>query len=106
MRRARGGDAAGPDRLALEKPFGTDQESAAALNALLAELVPEEQVHRVDHFLGKSTVLNLLGVRFANRLLEPLWSPEHIERVDIVFDEPLALEGRARYYDAPARWPT
>jgi glucose-6-phosphate 1-dehydrogenase len=85
--------------LALEKPFGTDEKSAASLNDLLANLVPETQVHRIDHFLGRSTVLNLLGVRFANRLLEPLWSNEHIERVDIVFDEQLTLENRARYYD-------
>jgi glucose-6-phosphate 1-dehydrogenase len=83
----------------LEKPFGTHQESAASLNGLLASLVPEEQVHRVDHFLGRSTVLNLIGVRFANRLFEPVWSNEHIERVDIVFDEQLTLENRARYYD-------
>ena len=85
--------------LVLEKPFGTNQESAANLNQLLAGLVPELQVHRVDHFLGRSTVLNLLGVRFANRLFEPVWSNEHIERVDIVFDEQLTLENRARYYD-------
>ena len=85
--------------LVLEKPFGIDQESAASLNQLLAELVPEEQVHRVDHFLGRSTVLNLIGVRFANRLFEPLWSNEHVDRVDIVFDEQLTLENRARYYD-------
>ena len=85
--------------LVLEKPFGTDAESAATLNDLLAELVPEEQIHRVDHFLGRSSVLNLLGVRFANRLFEPLWSNEHIERIDITYDEVLALENRARYYD-------
>lgn len=85
--------------LVLEKPFGTNQESAASLNTLLAELVPENQVHRVDHFLGRSTVLNLLGVRFANRLFEPVWSNQHIDRVDIVFDEQLTLENRARYYD-------
>jgi glucose-6-phosphate 1-dehydrogenase len=85
--------------LVLEKPFGTNEEGAASLNKLLAELVPENQVHRVDHFLGRSTVLNLLGVRFANRLFEPVWSNEHIDRVDIVFDEQLTLENRARYYD-------
>ncbi len=85
--------------LVLEKPFGTNQESAASLNQLLVQLVPEEQVHRIDHFLGRSTVLNLLGVRFANRLFEPMWSREHIERVDITFDEQLTLENRARYYD-------
>jgi glucose-6-phosphate 1-dehydrogenase len=85
--------------MVLEKPFGTNQQSAADLNRLLGQLIPEEQVHRVDHFLGRSTVLNLIGVRFANRLFEPLWSNEHVARVDIVFDEQLTLENRARYYD-------
>ncbi|GGC90996.1 glucose-6-phosphate 1-dehydrogenase [Tersicoccus solisilvae] len=85
--------------LALEKPFGTDEKSARALNEQLARLVPEERVFRVDHFLGKSTVLNLLGLRFANRVFEPLWNREHIEKIDIVYDEQLGLEGRARYYD-------
>ncbi|WGW13219.1 glucose-6-phosphate dehydrogenase [Saxibacter everestensis] len=86
-------------RLVLEKPFGSGQESAHALNETLASLVPEHQIHRVDHFLGKSTVLNILGLRFANRLLEPLWNNNHIEKVEIVFDEALTLEDRARYYD-------
>lgn len=85
--------------LGLEKPFGTDLRSAVALNRQLVKLVPEKQIHRVDHFLGKSTVLNLLGLRFANRILEPVWNADNIERVDIVFDERLALEGRAGYYD-------
>jgi glucose-6-phosphate 1-dehydrogenase len=85
--------------LALEKPFGTDQRSAAALNRQLLKLVPEKHIHRVDHFLGKSTVLNILGLRFANRIFGSVWSAEHIERVEITFDETLALEGRAGYYD-------
>lgn len=85
--------------LALEKPFGTDEASAHALNAQLATLVPEEQIHRIDHFLGRSTVLNVLGIRFANRLLEPVWSAEHIESVVIRYDESLGLEERAGYYD-------
>lgn len=85
--------------LGLEKPFGVDEESAARLNARLAKLVPEDQIHRVDHFLGRSTVLNLVGLRFANRIFEPLWNNNHIERVDIVYDEQLGLEGRAGYYD-------
>jgi glucose-6-phosphate 1-dehydrogenase len=85
--------------LGLEKPFGTDLRSAQALNRQLAKLVPEKQIHRIDHFLGKSTVLNLLGLRFANRVFEQIWRAEHIESVDIVFDETLALEGRAGYYD-------
>ncbi|WP_051717160.1 glucose-6-phosphate dehydrogenase [Streptomyces megasporus] len=86
-------------RLVLEKPFGTDAASAAALNELLHDLVPEDHVHRVDHFLGMSTVLNILGVRFANRVIEPLLTAEHVDAVDIVFDETLGLEGRAGFYD-------
>ena len=85
--------------LVLEKPFGTDVASAKALNARLATLVPEERTFRVDHFLGRSTVLNLLGVRFANRIFEPVWDNNHVASVDIVFDEVLTLEGRAGYYD-------
>ncbi|TDN43593.1 glucose-6-phosphate 1-dehydrogenase [Curtobacterium flaccumfaciens] len=86
-------------RLALEKPFGTNAESAEHLNDVLHSFLPEERIHRVDHFLGRSTVLNLLGLRFANRIIEPLLSSQHVERVDIVYDETLGLEGRARYYD-------
>ena len=86
-------------RLVLEKPFGTDAASAASLNDLLGRLVPEDQIYRVDHFLGMSTVLNLVGLRFANRLLEPVLNAGQVESVDIVFDESLALEGRAGYYD-------
>lgn len=86
-------------RLALEKPFGTDLPSAQALNVQLLKVVEENRIYRIDHFLGLSTVLNLLGVRFANRLLQPVWSAEHIERVVISYDEDLALEGRAGYYD-------
>lgn len=86
-------------RLALEKPFGTDQASAVAFNALLHRLVDEDDIFRIDHFLGVATVFNLVGLRFANRMLAPIWNAEHIERVDIVYDEDLALEGRAGYYD-------
>jgi glucose-6-phosphate 1-dehydrogenase len=85
--------------LVLEKPFGTDEASARALNARLATLVPEEQIFRVDHFLGKSTVLNILGLRFANRVFEPLLNSDHVASVDVVFDESLGLENRAGYYD-------
>lgn len=85
--------------LAMEKPFGQDEQSAHELNQKLLALVPEKQIFRVDHFLGRSTLLNLLGVRLANRIWEPVWSAEHIEQVLIRFDESVALEGRARYYD-------
>ncbi|MDN5564509.1 MAG: glucose-6-phosphate dehydrogenase [Luteococcus sp.] len=86
-------------RLGLEKPFGADAETAHELNQLLTRIVPERQIFRVDHFLGKSTVLNLLGLRFANRLFEPIWNAQNIDHVVIVTDETLALEGRAGYYD-------
>lgn len=86
-------------RLGLEKPFGSDLASAEQLNELLARLVPERQIFRIDHFLGKSVVLNLLGLRFTNRLFEQIWNKHNIERVEITTDESLALEGRARYYD-------
>jgi glucose-6-phosphate 1-dehydrogenase len=86
-------------RLVMEKPFGSGEESARQLNRTLLNLVPEDHIHRVDHFLGKATVLNILGLRFANNFLEPVWNRQHIAKVEIIFDEDLALEGRARYYD-------
>ena len=86
-------------RIVVEKPFGDDLDSARRLNALVHGVVPEEDVFRVDHFLGKQTVQNILGLRFANRIFEAIWNAQHIERVDIVWDETLALEGRAGYYD-------
>lgn len=86
-------------KLGLEKPYGTSGDSARKFNELLARLVPEQQIFRVDHFLGKATVLNLLGLRFTNRILEPIWNAAHIDSVQVVVDETLALEGRAGYYD-------
>lgn len=86
-------------RLAMEKPFGHDLVSARELNEQATRVVPEEQIHRIDHFLGVNTVLNLLGLRFANRIFQPLWSRAHIAKVEIEYDEDLALEGRAGYYD-------
>ena len=86
-------------RIVVEKPFGTDRASAEALNQLLHRNFREEAVFRLDHFLGKQTVQNILGVRFANRLFEPAWNREHVAGVDIVWDETVALEGRAGYYD-------
>jgi glucose-6-phosphate 1-dehydrogenase len=86
-------------RLVLEKPFGNDAASAEALNELLTRLVAEDQVFRVDHYLGMSTVLNILGLRFANRIWEPVLNAEHVARIDVMLDECLALEGRAGYYD-------
>ncbi|MBO0708201.1 MAG: glucose-6-phosphate dehydrogenase [Candidatus Dormibacteraeota bacterium] len=83
----------------LEKPFGESLQEAIELNRLLAQTIPEEEVFRVDHFLAMSTVQNILGTRLGNRLLEPVWNSTHIEEVEIVWDETVALEGRAGYYD-------
>jgi glucose-6-phosphate 1-dehydrogenase len=83
----------------VEKPFGDSLESARALNQLLHAGFPERAVFRMDHFLGKQTVQNVLGLRFANRIFEPVWNAHHIERVEIVWDETLSAEGRAGYYD-------
>lgn len=89
-----------PDsQIVLEKPFGEDLESATALNRLLADLVDERHVFRVDHFLAMTTVQNVLGTRLANRVLEPIWNSAHVDEIEIVWDESLALEGRAGYYD-------
>jgi glucose-6-phosphate 1-dehydrogenase len=85
--------------IALEKPFGENLREATELNRLLASLVPEEAVFRVDHFLAMTTVQNVLGTRLANRILEPIWNSAHIAEIEIVWDESLALEGRAGYYD-------
>lgn len=86
-------------RLALEKPFGQDAASAEEFNAQLLQLVPENQIFRVDHFLGTATLLNFIGMRFSNRVLEKVWNAEDIAMVEITYDEDLALEGRAGYYD-------
>jgi len=86
-------------RIVLEKPFGQGLASARELNGLLHRAFPEEAVYRIDHFLHKQTVQNILGLRFANRILEPVWNRDHVERIDIIWDETIGLEGRAGYYD-------
>jgi glucose-6-phosphate 1-dehydrogenase len=89
-------------RIVLEKPFGEDLDSAIVLNKLLKRvtgIAGEKAIFRVDHALGMATVQNLLAVRLANRVLEPVWNSNHIEQVDILWEETLALEGRASYYD-------
>ena len=85
--------------LVVEKPFGTDLDDAKALNELIARSFDEHHVFRIDHFLAKQTVLDILGLRFANRIFEPVWNSNHISRVDITWYESLGLEGRANYYD-------
>ncbi len=85
--------------VAIEKPFGDGVESARALNELIATGLPGVNVFRVDHFLTNELIGNIVALRFANRMFGPLWSSEHIERIEITWDETLALEGRAGYYD-------
>ena len=92
--------------IAVEKPFGRDEADARELNAVLHRLVPEERVFRTDHFLATQTVLNILGLRFANRLFEPVWNAGHIERVEIVFDETLAWRAGPATTTPPARCAT
>ncbi len=86
-------------RIVIEKPHGVDLQDTQAIDALLHGHFPESSVFRMDHFLGKQTVQNVLGLRFANHLFEPLWNAKHIESVEIRWDESLTLEGRASYYD-------
>ena len=88
-----------PARVVLEKPIGTDLESARAINDGVGEVFAERQVFRIDHYLGKETVQNLMALRFANALYEPLWNSAHIDHVQITVAENLGLEGRADYYD-------
>ena len=87
-------------RIVVEKPFGENLSSAQELNRLLHEALPETSVYRMDHFLGKQTVQNILGVRFANRVFESLWCADHIESVQIVWDETRTAESRSVYYDS------
>jgi glucose-6-phosphate 1-dehydrogenase len=86
-------------RVVVEKPFGRDLDDARRLNALLADLVGEDAVYRVDYFLAEPIALQVLGLRFANRVLAAVWDADSIAGVDIVYDETLGLEGRAGYYD-------
>ena len=86
-------------RIGLEKPLGTDLESSRAINDAVARAFPEDRTFRIDHYLGKETVQNLLALRFANILFEPLWNAAHIEHVQITVAETVGLEGRVSFYD-------
>ncbi|MEE9052527.1 glucose-6-phosphate dehydrogenase [Brucella melitensis] len=86
-------------RIVVEKPIGRDLDSAKALNDTLGSVFREDQIFRIDHYLGKETVQNLMALRFANALYEPLWNSAHIDHVQITVAEAVGLEGRAGYYD-------
>ncbi len=89
-----------PDtRIVVEKPFGRDLETARALNQQLAARFDETQIYRIDHYLGKETVQNLMAVRFGNMLFEPLWNSQYIDHIQITVAEEVGVEGRGSYYD-------
>ena len=89
-----------PDsRIVVEKPFGKDLETAKALNAVLAASFQEQQIYRIDHYLGKETVQNLMAVRFGNVLFEPLWNAKYVDHVQITVAETVGVGGRGAYYD-------
>src|SRR5258706_520284 len=86
-------------RVIVEKPFGHDLASAEALNAQILKVLSEDQTYRIDHFLGKETVQNILVLRFANGIFEPLWNREHVDHVQITVAETVGVEGRGRFYE-------
>jgi glucose-6-phosphate 1-dehydrogenase len=86
-------------RVVIEKPFGTDLESASQLNEQIHKALNEKQIYRIDHYLGKETVQNILVTRFANTIFEPLWNRNYIDHVEITVAEQVGVEHRARFYD-------
>jgi glucose-6-phosphate 1-dehydrogenase len=86
-------------RIVVEKPFGHDLQSAHELNKLLMSMFDEEQIYRIDHYLGKETVQNILALRFANALFEPIWNRNYIDHVQITAAETVGVEGRGGYYE-------
>ncbi|MBN1395515.1 MAG: glucose-6-phosphate dehydrogenase [Pirellulales bacterium] len=90
----------GPRRIVIEKPFGSDLESAQALNRRLHQVFDEHQIYRIDHYLGKETVQNVLVLRFANSIFEPIWNRNYVDHVQITAAEDLTVGSRAAYYES------
>ncbi|MGO4103202.1 glucose-6-phosphate dehydrogenase [Leifsonia sp. YAF41] len=86
-------------RVVIEKPFGSDLKTARELNAVVESVFPADSVFRIDHYLGKETVQNILALRFANQMFEPLWNANHVDHVQITMAEDIGVGGRAGYYD-------
>lgn len=86
-------------RVVIEKPFGSDLKTARELNDIVESVFPADSIFRIDHYLGKETVQNILALRFANQLFEPLWNAEHVDHVQITMAEDIGVGGRAGYYD-------
>ncbi len=86
-------------RAVIEKPFGHDLESAQELNRIVHEVFPRDEVFRIDHYLGKETVQNILALRFANQMFEPIWNRSYVDHVQITMAEDIGIGGRAGYYD-------
>ena len=93
------GIALSDSRIVVEKPFGRDLESSQQLNATLSEHFTETQIYRIDHYLGKETVQNLMAIRFGNMLFEPLWNAQYIDHIQITVAETVGVGGRGEYYD-------
>src|SRR5690606_34827416 len=86
-------------RIIVEKPFGSDLESARELNSKLLEIFSENQIYRIDHYLGKEVVQNIMAFRFANEIMEPLWNRNHVEHVQISVTEQIGVGSRGEYFD-------
>jgi glucose-6-phosphate 1-dehydrogenase len=94
-----GGDSGGWTRVIVEKPFGVDLDSARRLNAVIHQVFEEDRIYRIDHYLGKETVQNLLAFRFANSIIEPIWNRNYVDHVQITAAETLGVEHRGAYYE-------
>src|ERR1051325_4763436 len=86
-------------RIVIEKPFGHDLESARELNRQLHEVFDEQQIFRIDHYLGKETVQNIMMFRFSNGMFEPIWNRRYVDNVQISVAEEIGIEGRGAFYD-------